>query len=422
MLGGQDDSGTEHVEIYKAIWDNEGKIQKWNLVNEPLPSSLSLHKVVIDQNTLYVIGGEKTDGTLNSQVHAINIDPVTCDLVGSWSATEFPGGGIRRHAVTSRFAELYVLGGQTATDYTNAVWYGELANHDPLLSDLSLHKTAKMAGEFGYGKYITYTLAYQNAWENPAGLDIVITDTLPVSSSFISASDGIVPAAGILTWTRHITPTPTEAVTFAVKIDAPNLDWEDPGVVMTYTPKLIHTMTLMQNAVITYKISYTSTQVALDGVIVNMILPPQLFPTRIYPATEDAAVAFQPNSRTVSWRVPGPISKPGQLEVALCVQEAFSSTTALPYTVTVQDVISTHRYTDSLALHKTVTATVDKSCTPDATVNLAWPETVPELYPTVIITNQAWLSSTMLSASVPSNIVNLHYLPLKIYLPLIMRQ
>ena len=121
VVGGRDGNFAIHNEIYRAAFDEAGNIIKWSQ-DKKLPLPLVWHAVAIDQNRLYVAGGETSGGALNDQLYWIDISPVSCELQGSWQSLRMPGGGVRRMAWAVASDGLYLVGGQTNAGYTDQVW------------------------------------------------------------------------------------------------------------------------------------------------------------------------------------------------------------------------------------------------------------------------------------------------------------
>ncbi len=418
VVGGGDSSTNSRAEVYWAIFGADGAISAWSQAGT-LPRPLAFHAVAIDQNILYVLGGETTGSVLNDQVYRIGIDPDTCALVGTWESSPLPGGGNRRLAVASRFGELYVLGGQTASGYTNAVWKASLSVPTPTLT---LHKSVALDGDFDYGKLITYTLSYSNPWVHPDGqTGVVITDVIPSGATFETCSAGCkhITATNILSCSIGALPkdAPGDAVTFTVKVPEPKLAW---AMNAQPTAHWMEENTTYISSEVIYTIAYTPTVDASDdAVLVTATLPAQLFPLRVYPSGVDYAV----QGNTVVWRVPGPIAETGQVSVTMCVLEAFNANDTLTYTAAIEDVlVSTpaRTYTQTFALGEDAPL-VAASCL-STTNQIYHPDSVVPLYPTLILRNRAWICSNELRGCQPSNGTITYASPLKVFLPLVMRQ
>ncbi len=415
VVGGKDSSGSWHAEVYKTMSTGDGQIPGWSLAST-LPRPLALHAVAIDQNTLYVLGGETTGGALNDQVYSIGINSDTCALVGTWASSPLPGGGNRRLAVASRFGELYVLGGQTSAGYTNAVWKGTL----PVpAATLTLQKSAVLDGEFDYGKLITYTLSYANPWPHPDGqTGVLITDTIPTGTTFISATPGyVLTDTNTLRWDiGALAQDARGAVTLTVEVPPPDLAW-DLDAQQTARWNVEETMYISSEVV--YTIAYTPTvDVSSDAVLVTATLPAQLFPLRVDPP----GVPYAVQGNTVVWRVPGPIAATGQVSVTTCVLQAFKAQDPLTYTTALEDVLGqiyTATYSQTLAPGKD--ALVQTSCL-SSTNQIVHPAAVSPLYPDIVIRNQAWICSNELGGCQASTETITRYWPVKVFLPLVMRQ
>jgi len=427
IIGGRV-SNANRAEIYRAIWDHSesGVITAWQNAGS-LPISLAYHDVAIDQNTLYVLGGETTGGALNDQVYSIGINPDTCDFVGEWASSPMPGGGNRRLSVASRFGELYVLGGQTADGYTNAVWKGVL----PVpAATLTLHKSAALDGDFAYSKLITYTLRYANPWPHPDGqTGVVITDTVPANTTWITASGSVTPEAGILRWNiGALSPGANGEAAFTVRVvDAQSASqWELASARRAvWTPE--NTTWLLQSEII-YTIIYTPTPQSPEvssGILVTGTLPPQLYPKKGDSiASSVPGSEFALNGHDVIWRVPGIIQQTGYLTVTTCVIEEFSTRMPLTYTIRLQDLVSYTQRVDAQAVAPDIEGTVKPSCTSD-TLQLGYKTDVPPLVPTppdIVVSNTAWICSKELGGCQPSNETVTRYWPVKVFLPLVVKQ
>lgn len=422
VVGGKDSGGGRHAEVYRTVLTSDGQVPAWSQTTV-LPRPLALHAVAIDQNTLYVLGGETVGGALNDQIYSISINSDTCALVGAWTSSPLPGGGNRRLSAASRFGELYILGGQTTAGYTNAVWKGILPIPDP---SLTLQKSATLEGDFDYGKLITYTLNYANTWSHPDGqTGVIITDTVPISTTFVSASRGITPTDGILHWDIDaLQPGEGGVVSFTVQVDEqPVPQWE-----LSSAQKAIWFQEegtwLLQSEVI-YTIIYTPSMPVDSGILVTGTLPSQLYPKDRGSITSSLSGSeFALNGQNVIWRVPGVITQTGYLTVTTCVTEGFSTQLPLNYSVWLQDIFSHTQHINNQAVASDVEGWIKPSCTED-TLQLGYPTTVSPLVPMppdIVIRNRAWIYSNELAGCLPSNETITRYWPAKIFLPLVIKQ
>lgn len=423
IVGGRDSNFNLYRTIYKANFGADGVITNWQSLGNLLPDPLIWHAVAIDQNTLYVLGGETTNGNLNDQVFAYTIDSQTCVLTRN-TALEMmlPGGGNQRLAAATRFGELYVLGGQTAAGYTNQVWKAELPIPDPVLT---LYKSAEWEGDFDYGTLITYTLRYTNPWTYPGGqTDVIITDTIPLSTTFIAASEGAmyITSTNTLSWTLGALPKDAGGVvTFTVHVDEQHIpQWE---LTSARDARWSEDGTWLISSEIAYTVIYTPQTPVASDISVTGTLPPQLYPrnrtsmTSSMPGTE-----FAVNGQNVIWRVPGAITETGYLTVTTCVVQGFSTQMPLMYTISLQDTVSQTQRVYTQAIAPEVDGWVKPSCTTD-TLQLGYPLTVSPLEDTrPIIRNQAWICSEEIAGCQPSNETITRYWPIKVFLPLVVRQ
>lgn len=416
IIGGKDSGGNQRAEIYRTVLGVDGVLQGWTAANLALPRPLALHAVTMHLDTLYVLGGETTGGALNDQVYSIGIDPDTCALIGTWASSPLPGDGNRRLAVASRWGELYITGGQTATGYSSDAWQTKLATPT---AALTLRKSATLDDEFDYGKLITYTLSYANPWPHPDGqTGVVITDTLPASTTLVSAASGyVLTNTDTLRWDiGALAQGASGAVTFTVQVPPPDLAW-DLDAQKTAHWNVEETMYISSEVV--YTIAYTPTvDVSSDAVLVTATLPAQLFPLRVDPP----GVPYAVQGNTVIWRVPGPIAATGQVSVTTCVLQAFNVQDPLTYTVALEDVLghtTTQTYNQALAPGED--ALVQTSCL-SSTNQIAHPAAVSPLYPDIVIRNQAWICSNELEGCQSSTETITRYWPVKVFLPLVMRQ
>jgi uncharacterized repeat protein (TIGR01451 family) len=423
IIGGRDSSGNWHAEIYGEKLNVDGTIPSWGNPIAYLPVPLALHAVAIDQNTLYVLGGETTNGNLNDQVFAYTIDPQTCALTrNTVLEMTLPGGGNRRLAATTRFGELYVLGGQTAAGYTNQVWKAELPIPDPVLT---LYKSAEWEEDFDYGTLITYTLRYANPWTYPGGqTGVIITDTIPLSTTFITASEGAmyITSTNTLSWTLVTLPKDAgDVVTFTVRVDEqPTPQWE---LASARDARWSEDGTWLISSEIAYTVIYTPQMPGTSDISVTGTLPPQLYPRNRTSITSSMPGAeFAVNGQNVIWRVPGAITETGYLTVTTCVVQGFSTQMPLTYTISLQDTVSQTQRVYTQAIAPEVDGWVKPSCTTD-TLQLGYPITVSPLEDTrPIILNQAWICSEEIAGCQPSNETITRYWPVKVFLPLVVRQ
>ncbi len=427
VIGGK--SGNSwYQEIYSAIWaqNDPSIIIGWQNTGS-LPIHLALHAVAIDQNTLYVLGGETTGGALNDKVFAYTINPQMCALTRN-TALEMtlPGGGNRRLAAATRFGELYVLGGQTEDGYTNQVWKAELPT-EPLLT---LTKSAHIDGEFDYGTLITYTLNYvANPWYPDAHHNVVITDTIPDKTTVITTTlpSGVLYDTERLTWTIGTLPAhDSGVVSFTAQVDKRALDWEVSSAV-TITGDITYpegTLSLLLGPNVQYTLVYTPTgqDQTTEGLLITATLPTQLFPTTVS-GTSNVLMAYQPARSEILLRIPGPITQTGYVTISHCISETFIPKDLSPIHAVLYDVLGQTRWAE--AAFEQGEYSVPVTCSPPGTWGFAHPTTVPPLDPVppdYIIRNRAWICSAEMADCQPSNETVTRYWPAKIFLPLVVRQ
>jgi hypothetical protein len=141
-----------------------------------------------------------------------------------------------------------------------------------------------------------------------------------------------------------------------------------------------------------------------DGLLIATTLPAHLFPKAggIFSEAPETEIAFRRSSGEVLWRVPGVITESASVNVSLCVLTPFSTTEVLTYTTLFQDVFTQkppHVYTQTISTEQT--RTIAPSCTLTDTQH-PWSATVFPIYPTQIVTNQAWIYSNELGFWKPS--------------------
>ena len=85
-------------------------------------------------------------------------------------------------------------------------------------ADVEVVKTGPAA--VNAGDTITYTVQVTNLGPSDAA-SVVITDTLPATGTFVSASNGGTQAAGVVTWPTVATMTPADTVSYTVTFIAP---------------------------------------------------------------------------------------------------------------------------------------------------------------------------------------------------------
>lgn len=427
VVGGRDGALNLHNEIWYAQFDGN-KIIEWEKESgASLPVGLVWHNVAIDQGKLYVIGGETTGGSLSDNVYVFSIDSATCALQHlSDEDFKLPGGdaprALRRHAAVARYGELYVLGGQSGTssaDYTGAVWQFSLPG-----PELTLSKSGTGFQERGYGELITYTLNYANLWTHPDGQhEVLITDTLPAWTSLVSTSGDY--TDGLLSWNLGtLAPGASDAVSFTVQVDEPQLDWEmDGDLANSVIPRPgTGSMTILLEEAIIYKLQYTATaDVAYEGVLITTTLPGELFPTS---ASHSDTIEYAVSGQDVIWRVLGPLTGTNQLTVTACVSQAFYANDLLTYTSTLQDVLLD---TETLVDGESLSSESEEQIMPNCYLMTPYlphpaPGTLSPLYPDVVVRNQAWISSAEITRSIGSNIVTTRsYYPFSVYIPIVLR-
>ncbi|MBN2006330.1 MAG: DUF11 domain-containing protein [Anaerolineae bacterium] len=423
VVGGKDTSGQPHSEIYASAIAQDGRVAGWSKVGDITNAStgavfpLAFHGTAVHLGNLYILGGETPGAGFSTLGVSVSLN-ANCTLGNDWESFTLPNGvGLRRMAVASRWGELYMIGGHTATGYASDAWQTTL---DTPAATLTLHKSAQMAGDFAYGELITYTLSYANPWPYPDGqTGVVITDTLPASTTLLSATPGyVLTDTDTLRWDiGALAKDASGAVTFTVEITpAPALDWSLNSAV-DYHPALSGTATLLHEAVIIYRIAYTPTgDAATAGVLLTATLPAQLFPLRTEPS-----VPYAVQGQHVIWRIPGTITQTGYARVAACILQPFSTQELLTYTATLEDVLGQTTLVRVAALQPETEGMVAASCTSE-TLALAHPTTVPPLYPDLVVRNRAWICSNELGGCQESNETITRYWPVKVFLPLVIRQ
>lgn len=163
---------------------------------------------------------------------------------------------------------------------------------------LCIHKAAG-PNPVQAGDELTYLIVYGNTGTDTA-TNVVITDTVPANTSFVSASDGGTESGGVVTWTiGNVLPGDRRSVRFVVRIDTPlpdgtvvdndtyGIDSDEtpylPGQPVSVTvnsqPQLSVTKTAVPNPVqaggqIVYTLSYANTGTdAATGVVITDTLP-----------------------------------------------------------------------------------------------------------------------------------------------------
>jgi len=204
VVGGKDNEGQPHAEVYRAMWGSEGMITDWQ-PERSLPRPLALHSVAVRENVLYVAGGELPGGGYSDQVYQATINP-DCTLL-EWSQTSPLPAARQRMAVASTEWAIYLLGGQGPDNqFVSTVWYDVLATPTPTPTPppaprLSLLLQNDPTREVCSGDEITYTIWYSNTGQ---GLltGVVITGHVPVNTFYMQGSatdDGMPDETG-----RHI--------------------------------------------------------------------------------------------------------------------------------------------------------------------------------------------------------------------------
>ena len=435
-VGGKDALGQPHAEIYAAPVGNGGQVGAWNQVdyiNRSQSTPLAFSGVVIHHNKLYILGGETPGNGYSNQGFSVTVN-ADCTLGNDWQTFAMPGApaeGLRRMAVAARwgdiYGELYIIGGQTANGYSDAAWRTTLPTPDP---DLTLRKSAQVQdGEFDYGQLITYTLAYHNPWENPKGhTNVTITDTVPVSTTFVSASSDITPTGeGLLSWPiGNLAPEESGEASFTVQVDTSNLAWTLSGDI-TVTGEITRgqdpqsSIMLGPEVISTLAYAPTGTVRTTEGIILATTVPTQIFPVTVT-GTAGALLeyAYQPRPPQVLVRVPGPITQPGYITITYCISETFTPKAMSPLWIELSDVMY-QTQTAELAFTQEG-YTVPVTCSPPSTMLLnSHPKSISSIAPDIIIRNQAWICSDELPGCQASNETVTRYWPYQIYLPLTLR-
>jgi serine protease AprX len=143
------------------------------------------------------------------------------ERIGQLAATE--------HIITSTAVHLTTsqgCGGDTPTSVPNNVYgWGRIDALAAIRATRTgLHITATAAAPtIPPGEPLTFTLALVNPWPVVSNTNVVVTDTLPLSVTFSSASDGGIysPAERMVTWTVP-TLTAQSAVTFTLAVTVTN--------------------------------------------------------------------------------------------------------------------------------------------------------------------------------------------------------
>lgn len=427
-VGGKDASGQPRAEIYATQVGADGQVEAWlpaGYINRSQSTPLAFAGVVAHHNKLYILGGETSGNGYSNKGFSVTLN-ANCTLGNDWQTFDMPGQtGLRRMAVATRwgeiYGELYIIGGQTATGYSSAAWQTTLPTPDP---KLTLRKTAQVAGDFehGYGELITYTLTYHNPWVNPNGhTGIFITDTVPVSTTFVAASSGITPTNGVLRWEiGDLLPGESGVVTFTVQVDdLPNLSWALSGEI-TITGQITGSLdaSIMLGPGVESVVVYDGQTV--EGAIIAVTLPPQIFPITITgTASPLLEYAYQEAQSRVLVRVPGPIVQPGHITITYCISETFIPKAMPPLQVTLFDVM--HQTTTTEIAFAQEGYMVPVTCSPPGTaLPKPHPQDVSPLTHRVVIRNTAWICSDQLEHCQVSNETDTRYRPYKIYLPLTM--
>ena len=158
-IGGKDDLGNPHREIYSATLDIGGAITAWVTMTRSLPQPLADHGVAVRNGVLYVAGGETFASLKVYTVYSTTIS--TGCALSEWSlSASLPEGKPRSHmAFVASDKGLYLIGGQLATGPAKDTWYGLLSvpreTHTPTRTltptpSLTLTKTPTSRGAKAY--------------------------------------------------------------------------------------------------------------------------------------------------------------------------------------------------------------------------------------------------------------------------------
>lgn len=423
-IGGWDNAGTPHSEIYAAVVDqNDGHLSPWEYVAD-LPLPLALHDVTVQRGQLYIVGGQTTNDVFSNLAHRIKLPSAApCDIDDTmWESFTLPSSmSLSRMAIASRWGELYMIGGQLANgSFSDQVWYLPL---DVPPATLELAKVNTPSGPVGYGETIDYTLNYANPWESPdPQTNVRIVDTLPEGTEFVAASDGISPdAANRLVWELGALDSGTGgSVTFTVQTIPPTYTWS-----LTTTQQSNYVVGSMQAGVIvSHTIAYTlAAGDTRPGLLVTHTLPTGLVPLRI---TADAQY-FQSavHGQDVVWRILDTITagdSPGRLTVTACISGSLQSGQPLTRVTTLNDSLTTTVVTLAQPISSGSNITLGHSCPPPQSMAIKYNGDLAPLYPDVSVSNQAVIYSDQVPGGQASEtVLNIWPGPWKIYLPVIKR-
>ncbi|MDI9569429.1 MAG: carboxypeptidase regulatory-like domain-containing protein [Pseudomonadota bacterium] len=175
------------------------------------------------------------------------------------------------------------------------------------------------------GGEITYTITYKNTGTAAAN-NVVITDTIPANTSFKSASDGVSPAGGVVTWNIGTVDAGVEGqrqlvVTVANKLpDQTNIANSIYSITSDQTGKVegaqpvstkvnapvltvdkVAPVSVKAGGEITYTINYNNTgNMAATGVVIVDTIPEDT--TYVANSASNGGV-YDPQAKTVTWNI-----------------------------------------------------------------------------------------------------------------------
>ncbi len=410
VIGGRDSGGDPRSEIYaKAM---EEAASDWDEVGS-LPLPLALHGVAVHRGSLYVLGGETTDGAYSALGYRVDLNAqAPCGIQGTWQSFALPSGGLRRMAVAARWGELYMIGGEKENGtYTDEAWLMRLEAPAPTLD---FQKAATPGGSVGYGARITYTLRYHNPWPRPEPqTGVRITDTLPEATTFVAAAGGVEPVNGFLDWTvGELASDAGGEVSFTVETQVPSRTWT-----LTTTRRALTGET---GTHVMYRVAYTLTgEEAGTGMLITHTLPQPLVPVKIQASAAQPRIAVR--GRDVVWRVLDAVDGSGYVTVTTCISGSLARDTVLTGVTRLDDLVTPVVITHSAALDPGSTSLISHSCSWTQTHVVLYPTEVPPLYPDVSVRNQAWIYSDDVGRWQSSNVVVNFWPTARLYLPLTVR-
>lgn len=145
VIGGWDANNSRN-DVWRARRLDDGKINPWESVASPYPTSIYLHDAVIVNGRIYVLGGVKNRTERTNEVYYTTIN--SDGSLGSWQlGPSLSSTALYRAAVVATADTIYVTGGWDGTKALNTVYYSKV-NNDGSLAAWQEGKLPKDTGRY----------------------------------------------------------------------------------------------------------------------------------------------------------------------------------------------------------------------------------------------------------------------------------